>query len=202
MTQDTVGFIGDIHGRYDLLNQLLAAVRGRIDHLVFLGDYVNRGPESDRVIDRLLALPAEGDYRVTLLAGHHDIWFLEALIDGDVKTLLRVGGASTIAAYTSKPLTDVASDLRAAVPPEHVAFLSGLQSHAVSDDYVAAHDAAADDIKPFTGSRYVVAGHRPQASRLPLVSESSALIDTGAGTLPGGRLTCFFWPSRTWVQTE
>jgi Calcineurin-like phosphoesterase len=60
--------IGDIHGRLDLLDQLIAAIRRDLEThdgaslTVTLGDYVDRGPNSRGVIDRLLANPFPGDY--------------------------------------------------------------------------------------------------------------------------------------------
>ena len=63
--------IGDIHGCYKAFNALLQAVNpGRDDLLVMLGDYIDRGPESKKVVDRLIALPEE--LQVVFLAGNHE----------------------------------------------------------------------------------------------------------------------------------
>lgn len=73
--------IGDIHGRLDLLDRLLAQVRPTAaDRLVFLGDYIDRGPESRGVLERLLqlreALPA-----TVFLRGNHEQLLLDALAE-------------------------------------------------------------------------------------------------------------------------
>lgn len=54
--------IGDLHGRFDLLDAALTAIEARADDgtIVFLGDYVNRGPQSREIIERLMAGPSPG----------------------------------------------------------------------------------------------------------------------------------------------
>jgi hypothetical protein len=54
---------------------------------------------------------------------------------------------------------------------------------------------------PIDSGHFGVFGHSAQTSEVPTVTDSAAWIDTGCGTWPSGRLTCFFWPSRTWIQT-
>ncbi len=200
MTLDRVGFIGDVHGRLDLLEGVVRQARTRTKHLVFLGDYVNRGPQSREVINLLIELVGDPDLQVTLLAGHHDDLFLTAIRSGRINAFLRVGGAATVAAYVSKPIYDVAAQLLEAVPLAHVKFLESLERYALNDEYVAAHDARNPEVRALARSRYVVSGHTPQTTLVPSITAASALIDTGAGTLVNGRLTCLLWPSREWLQ--
>src|ERR1700728_3176694 len=74
--------IPDIHGRYDLLSEGLAAIEGRSGGdggtIVTIGDYVDKGPQSRQVIERLLSGVAEG-CRLFALKGNHDAMMVDAL---------------------------------------------------------------------------------------------------------------------------
>jgi serine/threonine protein phosphatase 1 len=144
--------IGDVHGRLDLLDALLAriavddAARApcRTQRLL-LGDLVDRGPESAGVIERARELAAGG---ARILMGNHEEMFLRA-IDGDVQALrvmLRVGGRETLLSYGISEADFVASDCDellalfiARVPPEHIAFLRGFENWVQYGDYLFAH---------------------------------------------------------------
>jgi len=110
--------IADIHGRYDLLNDALDAIGARSPGvIVTIGDYVNKGPDSKPVIDRLLRGVAPGWSLVTL-KGNHDAMMVEALRDPAKMTpWIRKGGDATLASYGGSP---------AAVPQSHIAWLDGL----------------------------------------------------------------------------
>src|SRR4051812_46533620 len=98
--------IGDIHGRRDLLDRLLVmidkddAARGSArTELIFLGDLVDRGPDSFGVVDRLMAL--RGTRPVRFLMGNHEEMFLRAAA-GDLRALrflVRIGGRETLLSY-------------------------------------------------------------------------------------------------------
>lgn len=196
---EQIGFIGDIHGEVHLLDRLLEKAIPKVSRLIFLGDYVNRGRASRQVIDRLVHLQAE-EVPATFLAGNHDRAFLLALNGADIVPFLRIGGAATIASYIDEPIdNNVAAQLRRSVPEEHRAFLAGLQWADMGPDYVAAHQLASD---MRLDKRYGIFGHVPQRSLTPSIDDERALIDTGCGTLPDGRLTCFLWPDRAWFQVS
>jgi len=96
--------VGDIHGRHDLLEEMLARIAqdaaGRAHDLVFLGDYVDRGPDSAAVLRRLAALAA-GRAEVTCLLGNHDrllLQFLAAPAEVGARWLA-VGGDATLASF-------------------------------------------------------------------------------------------------------
>ena len=99
--------VGDIHGRADLLaqlqDQILADAAGRAparQTVVYLGDYVDRGPQSPVVIDRLIDAPLAGFTSVHLLGNHEDIML--RFHDGDVSVAaswLQYGGRQTLASY-------------------------------------------------------------------------------------------------------
>jgi len=146
--------IGDIHGHLDLLDGLLAQIfadeqarSGPKGEIIFLGDLINRGPQSAQVIDRLIALKAQRP-ETRFLLGNHEELFLTAL-DGNreaIRFLDRVGGAETILSYGIPRETYDAADyaalsdlLQAAVPPEHREFLDSFEDMIVEGDYVFVH---------------------------------------------------------------
>lgn len=146
--------IGDIHGRLDLLDGLLeqifrdeAARGGPASELIFLGDLVDRGPQSAQVIDRLIALKAERP-GVRILLGNHEEVFLGALA-GEAKALRlfnRIGGEETILSYGVDPQAYVQADfnelhrlLVEAVPATHREFLESCEDMVVAGDYVFVH---------------------------------------------------------------
>jgi serine/threonine protein phosphatase 1 len=200
---DAYGIIGDVHGDDRRLRILLEKVTHRAHHLVFVGDFVNRGDQSREVIDRLIALRNSG-IRCTFLAGNHDLAFLRALHDDGFNAFLQMGGAATIRSYVATPTGDIAASFAGAVPPEHVAFFRALSPRFAVPGLVVTHSPqeltdvlAAGD--PLT---FGVCGHVPQGSRIPTIEANRAYIDTGCGTSTNGRLTCLLWPSRTWLQDE
>jgi serine/threonine protein phosphatase 1 len=81
--------IGDIHGRLDLLDELLALIAGDADRrnasskVVFLGDYVDRGSQSYGVIERLISGPRRSSDVFVCLRGNHDDLFVKAVTTGD-----------------------------------------------------------------------------------------------------------------------
>lgn len=153
--------IGDIHGRADLLDQLVAridqdeAARGPADTLlIFLGDVVDRGPASAAVIDRLCAL-AEERGNVRFLKGNHEEIFLGA-IEGEPKALrlfCRIGGRETTLsygiaadAYDRMDYEELAHALATVVPREHAAFLEAFEDMIVLGDYVFVHAGIRPDV--------------------------------------------------------
>ncbi len=195
-----IGVVGDIHGTLPPLERIIAQVLSEVDAIVFLGDYVNRGEQSCEVIDFLIALPKWSRKPCHFLLGHHDDAFLRALQNGEIDAFLRMGGAATLASYPASDLGTYDTPLRERVPVEHVEFLRSLRRSMTGPSYVAAHSR--DFLDAWPPDKFAIFGHTVQRALVPDVTTSSALIDTGCGTLPGGRLTCFLWPSRQWVQAE
>lgn len=95
---------GDIHGRFDLMQQALKLVEDYIKNtkddsvvLVFLGDYVDRGPDSRRVMEKLIEL---GDvHNSFFVLGNHELMMMDAMDGGDMNLWLMNGGTQTIASY-------------------------------------------------------------------------------------------------------
>ena len=146
--------IGDVHGRLDLLNRLIASIesdsasRGRADTLlIFLGDLVDRGPDSRGVVERALQL-RNGPLATRFLMGNHEEVFLRA-VAGDLRALrllLRIGGRETVLSYgvsaeeyRDLDFDDLASRLRERVPASHVAFLSSFEQSIEIGDYLFVH---------------------------------------------------------------
>jgi serine/threonine protein phosphatase 1 len=144
--------IGDIHGRADLLEGLLTRIDAEAGStrakLVFLGDYVDRGPDSRSTIDRLLALdPAR--YDLTFLRGNHEALLLAFLERAETGyAWIQIGGGETLASYgvtppaRSAPPEDyrlVARAFAVALPAAHLAFLRATTLRAQLGDYVFVH---------------------------------------------------------------
>jgi len=146
--------VGDIHGRADLLESLFLDIskdyenRGRAKTtIVFLGDLVDRGAESRRVVERLMAL-AESPMPCVFLAGNHEELFLkvcggEQSIGG---VFHRAGGRETLLSYGVDPeLYDKCEPSQISaladqhVPEAHRAFLASFQDYWVCGDYCFVH---------------------------------------------------------------
>jgi serine/threonine protein phosphatase 1 len=148
--------IGDVHGRLDLLEDLLSRIsedasRHPADQartLVFLGDYIDRGSESRGVVERLLDDPLPGFAKVYLMGNHEEamLAFLEGLSDG--LDWLSFGGLETLLSYgvplRSLPRSEDAvlalrRELAEAVPQSHVDFLRDCALHHSIGDYLFVH---------------------------------------------------------------
>lgn len=196
--KDAVGFIGDVHGVLAPVVEAIERAEQAADTIVLLGDYVNRGSQSREVLDFLVDAARELADRIHFLAGHHDLAFLDALDDGRVDRFLRMGGAATLSSYPSRDREGVALPLVERIPVAHASFLRGLEHRYVAEGVFAMHDRAEAPELEF--DQFGVFGHRVLSDMLPQITDRVALIDTGCGTLPRGRLTCFLWPSRRWFQ--
>ena len=193
MTQDRLAFVGDVHGNAATLTDLILRLPDHLEQVVLLGDYINRGPDSRKVLDILVRLATNPRYY--FLSGNHEIALLRALDTGDLGAFLIMGGATTIRSYLpdSAP-PDVLNALRAAIPEPHFEFLRGLKERYEDKEVIAAHNLRSI---PFDG-RFRVAGHTPVGHE-PRINSRSALVDTGSG-MPNGRLTALLWPSLNYMQ--
>lgn len=131
--------VGDIHGNLDqfcrLEDAILADARARGENfarIVTLGDYVNRGPDSAGVLDRLIAPPPDGIVRHNL-KGNHEVMFENFLNAPDLQApWLDMGGRETLASYglytdqmQSAP-RHAAQMVQAMIPDEHLDFITNL----------------------------------------------------------------------------
>ena len=90
--------IGDLHGRVDLLNAALRFIGYEPCKIVFLGDYIDRGPDSAKVVARLRAGPTEGQEWVCLRGNHEDM-MVDAILGEGLDQWLMNGGDATCASY-------------------------------------------------------------------------------------------------------
>jgi serine/threonine protein phosphatase 1 len=107
--------IGDIHGNLAALNDLLGQLRGEVaaaDTVVFLGDYIDRGPDTKGCVDAILEFQQTIPARVVYLRGNHEEWFLRTLHDDRRHSwLLGMDALDTICSYSA----EAAHGLRAAM---------------------------------------------------------------------------------------
>jgi len=199
--------IGDIHGCLRHLEALLARIGYQPpgDRLIFLGDYVDRGPDSAGVIDLLLELRAASPQVVCLL-GNHERMFLDFLDGRHPDIFLANGGRETLASYKRRSHRWQRLTGRAELPDDHVAFLRGLPLMHVTPTHVFVHaglrpgvpleEQREEDLLWIRESfftvlvelnRTVVFGHSPMVS--PFHEEKRIGIDTGA--CYGGPLTAY-----------
>ena len=134
--------VGDVHGRADLLDQLLRHIdldltRRPIHQAiqVFLGDYIDRGPASREVLDRLIE--RNRTHEMVFLRGNHETFLLEFLENPAVlEEWRRFGGLETLLSYGLKPVfnptpveqTELAHTFAKVLPESHLQFLKGAQA--------------------------------------------------------------------------
>jgi diadenosine tetraphosphatase ApaH/serine/threonine PP2A family protein phosphatase len=201
--------VGDIHGCLDQLRCLISRVRPREkDQFVFLGDYIDRGPDSRGVIDFLL------DFRkrfpsTVFLKGNHEKMLLDYLQGKNTLLYMANGGWETLKSYETEAGIKVV--------PEHLDFIESLKLYYEQESFVFVHAGLRPGVSledheeqdflwirgAFLDSDYefkktVVFGHTPLSS--PLQEQSKLGLDTGA--VYGRYLTCcdvrrrYFWDSR------
>ncbi len=201
--------IGDIHGCLDLLDGLLSEIQPDLhrDKLLFIGDYIDRGPDSKGVVDYILNLqklyPREN---FICLKGNHEAMFQDFLRGIEPDLFLLNGGLSTIEAYWGANW-DRPENL--ILPPEHEIFYDELQLYYETPNYLFVHGGLkpmtplADQIEedllwirgefiasPEDFGRLVIFGHTP--FKRPLIMPNKIGIDTGA--VYGNLLTCLKLP--------
>ena len=210
--------IGDVHGRLDLLARMHDMIAAEIERdrpadwrIIHLGDYVDRGPDSAGVLDRLARRMAE-DPRILAVVGNHDLGFLDflAVPRGD-GLFASHGGTDTARSYgvaiNSRDPVALATgwtELESAVPAAHREYLAGLPYSLTFGDFYFCHagirpgvplaDQSPDDLVwirqafhawPQLHPKVIVHGHTPTAE--PEVLANRVNVDTAAWQ--SGRLT-------------
>jgi serine/threonine protein phosphatase 1 len=211
--------IGDVHGRSDLLEQVLARIDAdlltnrvlRPIH-VFLGDYIDRGPDSTGVLDLLISRGQS--HEVVCLKGNHELFLLEFLRDpAALKHWRQYGGLDTLMSYgvalqfnaSEVELEELADRLFQALPERQRDFLSQLTTSFTCGDYFFVHAGVRPRV-PLDQQReqdllwirdeflqykhdfgkIIVHGHTPVNE--PEIRANRINIDTGAYAT--GKLTC------------
>ena len=211
--------VGDVHGRADLLYDLFMRIdddlkaRPIADSVhVFLGDYVDRGPNSRQVIDLLIARRRQ--HNVLFLKGNHEECALQFLSDPTMLSAWRdMGGLSTLVSYGVAPTRrndpqsqhEASTAFRQVLPDSHRRFIQGLALSFSCGDFFFVHAGARPGIPLQKQSQQdllwirddflmheedfgmvVVHGHTPLYE--PDIRWNRVNIDTGAYAT--GRLTC------------
>jgi len=201
--------IGDIHGCNGKLQRLLAqiALDPDADRLVFVGDYLDRGPDVRGVIETILALK-EICPNVVFLRGNHEDMLISYFLEGrDEELFFANDGATTLSAYG---LTLADARAGRGFPEDHLRFLASLPLTYETEAYLFVHaglrpgiplaEQSPEDLlwirREFIDSdcdfgKTVVFGHTPLYE--PLFDDNKIGIDTGA--VYGGHLTCIELPS-------
>jgi serine/threonine protein phosphatase 1 len=189
--------IGDIHGSLDSLERLLDKISPDLsrDRLVFVGDYIDRGPQCKGVVDyviRLKNLAPPG--QVICLKGNHEAMLLDFMAGGPAEMFLFNGGMATLEDYWDVDWVDREG---LALPPDHAQFYQDLQLYYETPEYIFVHaglkpgvplaDQVEADLLWVRGEfitsaadfgRRVVFGHTP--FKQPLIMPNKIGIDTGA----------------------
>jgi serine/threonine protein phosphatase 1 len=190
--------IGDIHGCSRALDGVLEMVAPtEQDHLIFLGDYVDRGPDSRGVIERLCGLSLT--HKIVPLMGNHEVMMLSARRDISwARDWLRVGGLETLDSYGAQTTNDI--------PESHWNFLNACLPYYETDTHIFVHAGAdpewdmedqTDDnlywvkfhqVAPHKSWKTIICGHTAQKTGIPLDKGFAICIDTWV--YGEGWLTC------------
>jgi serine/threonine protein phosphatase 1 len=211
--------VGDIHGRADLLEALLVQID--VDHtlypcsrpiVVFLGDYIDRGPASREVLDLLLGSAPTKE--AVFLRGNHETFVHRFLSEPAILDEWRLcGGLETLVSYGLKPSinpggpeqTRLAEELAEAMPKRHLEFLASLDLSFSCGDFLFVHAGIRPGV-PVRKQReedllwireeflfceqrfekFIVHGHTP----VPMPDLRSNRINIDTGAFATGRLTC------------
>jgi len=200
--------VGDIHGCLTQLDDLLLRIERDLAEckverhkIIFLGDYVDRGPENKCVLDRLLGLKNANSEFVFLMGNHDErmVKFIEQpkLVWDD---MMKWGGVQTLGSYgvVARPgesEDSVSKRFVAAVPDEHLEFLKSLEFKHIEDDYFFCHAGVRpgvqladqadhdliwirDDFRYHEGAfeKVIIHGHTPQEA--PEVKSNRVNVDT------------------------
>ncbi|MDY6990488.1 MAG: metallophosphoesterase family protein [Thermodesulfobacteriota bacterium] len=199
--------IGDIHGCFDKLVSLMKIIDIDLkrETLVFIGDYVDRGPQSKEVVDYLIDL-AQQESRLVFLKGNHEQMLQDYLTGADRLGFLYNGGEATLESYVkSKDQSETSL-----VPLRHLEFFDNLRLYYETEDYIFVHGGLKPAVplheqrewdmlwirdefisSDFDFGKRVIFGHTP--FREPLVLDNKIGIDTGA--VYGNKLTCVELPA-------
>jgi serine/threonine protein phosphatase 1 len=191
--------VGDIHGCHRKLASLMERLPldADTDFLIFLGDYIDRGPESREVIEYLLEIGRKVRNAVFLM-GNHEYALLEYSRTGNLdylRMLRSIGVEETLSSYSCSPACSL-GDL-SFLPVEHIRFLESLRLYFRLDGYLFIHAGTIpgedlDHCKPdrlltvrerflrdeSASDEITVFGHTPFET--PLVTHNKIGIDTGA----------------------
>jgi serine/threonine protein phosphatase 1 len=178
--------VGDIHGRLDLLEQLLGMIELDIAKrptrkvlLIFVGDLIDRGPNSAQVVERLRTYKHPGVRTLFLLGNHEEV--LLRILAGEADLIAKwrwFGGTQCLASYglDAEKLTGLSDEdalalVRGVIPKEHIEFLESFDDSCRFGDYLFVH----------AGIRPGVEFDQQRQSDLRWIREPFLLDDTDHG---------------------
>lgn len=197
--------VGDIHGCYDKLAKLLEIIPYQDDDvIVFLGDYIDRGSESRKVVEYLIDFRQSREVDKTIfLSGNHEKMLLDYLSGRNRELFLLNGGEATINQYLKNGIIEI--------PDKHLNFFETLKNIYISENYIFVHaglmpgvaieNQREEDLlwirgdfifSEFDFKKKVIFGHTPMKSHKPFFDKYKIGIDTGA--VYGGFLTAIELP--------
>ena len=206
--------IGDIHGCIGKLEKMISLIKldEERDTLVFIGDYIDRGPDPKGVVDYVIDLKTRVK-KVICLQGNHEQMLLNYVChDEDKDLFLLNGGRATLSSYG---YGEMPGRTKITLPDNHMEFFQSLLPYYETETNIFVHaglrpgvpleEQTTKDLNwirdEFTGSscdfgKVVVFGHTPMAK--PLIQPNKIGIDTGA--VFGGLLTCVELPRQEIYQ--
>lgn len=205
-----IAAIGDVHGKADLLRTTLEGLvdlerlSGIPPVVYFLGDIVDRGPDSRGALDLVVKTIADRPGS-RLLLGNHDDWLrrflIDDLLDDEIAAWLDQGGGETLRSYglSDRTAPHEARETILGAHPNHLQLLRTASILETVGRFAFAH-AGVDPARPFDQQeredciwirgpfhrhvghleKVVVHGHQPQKGGLPVVTENRISMDTGA----------------------
>jgi serine/threonine protein phosphatase 1 len=191
--------IGDIHGRLDKLIDLDSKLSyGKKDTLVFLGDYIDRGPDSKGVINFLINLRDNMSVNCIFLKGNHELMLIDYLSGIHQKMFLFNGGNATVESYGA-PHTFTYPE----IPKEHLQFFHDTKLYYETDSIIFVHGCIPQEYESLSKvpeeillwdrnypwvnpEKRVVFGHTP----FKKVYQRGMMLGIDTGATFGGSLTC------------
>jgi serine/threonine protein phosphatase 1 len=220
--------ISDIHGEIELFERLLADVNydSSQDQLILLGDYVDRGPNSKKVLEKVIELTSDG---ALVLKGNHEDMMIKALTTDEERSwknwINQNGGRKTLESYGFNVSEFVVPDEEEFIKPmlhdetldRHLNFIQNLDHFIELEEYIFVHagvhpNQPLEETDPYTlmwireefysaysGQKTIIFGHTPAKhlhGKHSIFFGKNRIIGIDGGAVFGGQLNCLELPSQ------
>lgn len=161
--------IGDIHGCF---KQLVTMIEKKIkltseDAIVFLGDYIDRGPQSKEVLDYIIALRSKG-YNIIALLGNHEDMLLNALHDYRYEaSWLYNGGISSLRSFNAESAQEIVN--------KYEEFFKSLHHYYIIDNYIFVHAGFNDKIRNIFDDKQQMLWSRQENFEHPMLTGKTVI---------------------------